>query len=400
MAQASSSRVSLRYVKESVYGVTPVNPVMKTIRRVPGGGGLVRNSQVVSSQEADASRTIPDQVETGYSAAFDYNWELSSGSHDDFFVAILGGQRYTATTGALTTISAVATGNKIARTAGSFITDGFKPGMWVKISGFTGVIANNGLARILDATSDVTALELNIDPITKTLVNDAAGEPVTVSGDMVRTGTANQDSFSMEAEFTDISAALLQGVGYRPTNFAMDGTAGNIVTGSFNFLGLTTIPSTVPFVGETIMPAGTTQSMNATSNVGTLYEGANPITTLARQITINVNPNVTELRAVSHAAAAGLIDGIFDIQVGVNLYFSDMSYVNKVISRTPTSLWLPFSDAAGNHIVFSFPRGYLSGTPREQAQNTPVAQDLTYTPVRYTGYNLTPSIMMQMDFLK
>ena len=106
MANASSSRVSLRYIKEVVYGTTPSTPTMTTVRRVPGGGGLQRNSQVVTSQEADASRTVPDQIETGYSAGFDYNFELQAGALDDFFIAALGGTTYTATLSAQTTISA------------------------------------------------------------------------------------------------------------------------------------------------------------------------------------------------------------------------------------------------------------------------------------------------------
>jgi len=400
MAQASSSRVSLRYIKESVYGTTPSTPTMTTVRRVPGGGGLSRNSQVVTSQEADSSRTIPDQIEVGYSAAFDFNFELSSGTLDDFFVAILGGTRYVGTTTAQTTISAASVGNKLVRSGGSFITDGYKPGAWIKVSGFTGTTANNGLMRINNADADVTALEMNIDTATKTFVADAAGEAVTISQDMVRTGTVNQDSFSFESHFTDLSNVYLRGTGYRPTTLSLDASAGAVVTGSVNFLGQTATTSSSAFTSEVVTAATATQSMNATSNVGTLYEGGTAITALARQITININPNVTELRAIANPAAAALIDGTFDIQVGLNMFFSDLTYITKVINRTSTSLYLPFTDAANNHIVFSFPKGYLSGTPKEQGQNTPVAQDLTYTPVRFTGFTLTPSIMMQIDVPK
>ena len=399
MPQASSSRVSQRYIKEVVYGTTPASPIMTTVRRVPGGGGLQRNSQTVTSQEADASRTIPDMIETGYSAAFDYNFELQSGALDDFFIAILGGTTYTGSTPAAVTISAVAAGSQIHRSAGSFITDGFKPGMWIKVSGFTGTATNNGLMRIGDLDADVTALDLHIDPATKTLVDDAAGEAVTVKGKMVRTGTTNQDSFTFESHFTDLTNVYLKGVGYRPTTLSLDASAGAIVTGTVNFLGLNTSPSTSAIAGETVTPATSTQSMNATSNVATLYEGGTAITSLARQITLNINPNVTELRAIANPAAAALIDGTFDIQVGLNLYFSDLSFITKVINRTPTALYLPFQDGAGNAIIFSFPKGYLAGTPREQGQNTPVAQDLTYTPVRYTGWTLTPSVMMQVDMI-
>jgi hypothetical protein len=372
---------------------------MTTVRRVPGGGGLQRNSQTVTSQEADASRTVPDQIETGYSAAFDYNWELQAGALDDFFVAILGGTLYSADTIAQTTISAVASTNTIHRTAGSFVTEGYKPGMWVKVSGFTGTTANNGIMKIADADADVTALDLNIVPATKTLVDDAAGEPITITAKMVRTGTANQNAFSFEQHFTDLTNVYLQGVGFRPTGLSMDATAGNVVTGTVNFLGKNVNSATSAFAGETVTPAGTTQTMNCTSNVVTFFEGGAAITTLARQVTLNINPNVTELRAIANPAAAGLIDGTFDISLALNLYFSDLTFVNKVVNRTPTSLWLPFSDGAGKHVIFSFPKVYLAGTPKEQGQNTPVAQDLTATAVRFTGYSLTPSIMAQVDMI-
>ena len=399
MPNASSSRVSLRYIKEVVYGTTPSTPTMTTVRRVPGGGGLQRNSQSVTSQEADASRTIPDTIETGYSAAFDYNFELQAGALDDFFIAALGGTTYTATLTAQTTISAVNSTNTIHRSAGSFITDGFKPGMWIKVSGFTGITANNGLMKIADGDSDVTATDMNIVLATKALADDAAGEAVTITGKMVRTGTANQDSFTFEQEFTDLTNVFLRGVGFRPTGLSIDATAGNVVTGTVNFLGKDVTTASAAFTDEVVTAAGTTQSMNATSNVVTFYEGGAAITTLARQLTLNINPNVTELRAIANPAAAGLIDGTFDISGALNLFFSDLTFLNKVINRTATSLWLPFSDGAGKHIIFTFPKVYLSGTPKEQGQNTPVAQDLTFTAVRYTGLTLTPSIMMQIDMI-
>lgn len=74
-----------------------------------------------------------------------------------------------------TTISAVASGNHILDSGNGFITAGLAVGDRVKVSGFTGNTANNhNIATILT----LSAGDMTVD---QTMINDAAGESVTVA---------------------------------------------------------------------------------------------------------------------------------------------------------------------------------------------------------------------------
>lgn len=72
-------------------------------------------------------------------------------------------------------ISAANSDNSLNSAAGAFITSGFRPGMVIIISGFTGTAANNALAIV----TSVTATKMIVSG--PDFVDDAAGESVTIT---------------------------------------------------------------------------------------------------------------------------------------------------------------------------------------------------------------------------
>lgn len=78
---------------------------------------------------------------------------------------------------AATSLAAMASGNKITDAGNLLLSKGFRPGDIIEISGFTGNTANNGLAQVVSVASNGSEMVIS----GKTLIDDAAGEIVTIT---------------------------------------------------------------------------------------------------------------------------------------------------------------------------------------------------------------------------
>ncbi len=85
---SDSSAIQLAYVS-TADGAVPATPTWKVWRAT--GGGLRLNKSTVTSDERRADRNVPDLIQTGQDWAGDYQCELSYGTHDDLFAALLRG---------------------------------------------------------------------------------------------------------------------------------------------------------------------------------------------------------------------------------------------------------------------------------------------------------------------
>jgi hypothetical protein len=89
MAFASGSEIRVAYVVNTAFGVTPANPSFKTARVT--SGGLRTNKQTGTSDERQADRNVRDEFLLGLGAGGNYAAELSYGTFDDWFEAVLCG---------------------------------------------------------------------------------------------------------------------------------------------------------------------------------------------------------------------------------------------------------------------------------------------------------------------
>lgn len=74
------------------------------------------------------------------------------------------------------TLAAVAATSKITDSGNALLTTGFRPGDTITISGFTGDVSNNQITTVTSVASDGSDMV-----VAGTLVNDAAGESVTIT---------------------------------------------------------------------------------------------------------------------------------------------------------------------------------------------------------------------------
>lgn len=84
---ANGSRHSMYAVKESVYGTTPNNPALDTVRITGTTLGLAKDS--IQSEEIRGDRQIADFRLGNNQVGGDINFELSYGTFDDFLEAVL-----------------------------------------------------------------------------------------------------------------------------------------------------------------------------------------------------------------------------------------------------------------------------------------------------------------------
>jgi len=86
---SDGSRHGLRYIEESVYGVTPATPTFKPVRHTSCTLALSKNSS--QSNELRPDRQVADLRHGAYQVGGDVGIELSTSSFDDLIEAVMGG---------------------------------------------------------------------------------------------------------------------------------------------------------------------------------------------------------------------------------------------------------------------------------------------------------------------
>ena len=87
MALASSSLVQVRYIKESVFGTTPVAGNPKNLRIT--GESLNFSLSKSSSDEINAYRAVTSMIATSAEASGSLNAEMQFGEYDDLMAGVL-----------------------------------------------------------------------------------------------------------------------------------------------------------------------------------------------------------------------------------------------------------------------------------------------------------------------
>ena len=90
-----------------------------------------------------------------------------------------------------TDLAAVAATDRITSAGGDMVAEGFEVGQWVNVSGFTGNAANNGTFKVLAVATGYIGLDA-------ALVDDGAGESVTITCEVPRRHLTNDIFFANE----------------------------------------------------------------------------------------------------------------------------------------------------------------------------------------------------------
>ena len=380
---ADTNRVSLAYVEESVYGVTPSGPpTLKDLRFT--GESLIQNTTTVLSNEIRSDRQNVDVIRTSIAAAGDINFEMSHGAYDDFLVAALLSAAFSAqiTTGPLTTLSTTSP-STITRSSGSFSADGYLVGQWIRVSGFANA-ANNGHFKL--ATVGTTTMTV----VQATLVTEGVGPAVTIKqGSQIVNGVTFK-SFAIEKKYTDLASefAILNGMAIQ--TLAITVAADQIVTGSFGFIGKKETSATTTAGTGTNTPAPTDAVMNGVDHVKPVYEAGVAIGIVGG--TINLNNNLRTRLQVGTLGAISIGTGSVDVTATLQMYFATKAIMDKYLNQTVSNVAVAFDDGAKSYVI-EFPQlKYTAGRRVAGGKNQDVIADMALTGYRNPTENVSVRI--------
>jgi hypothetical protein len=360
---------------------------MNELQRVSDTFAHQKITQVPATIRTD--RLNEDIIRVGEQAGGDVQVELRHTQYDLLLSAVLGSAGFTtSTTGVLTTLSAASADNSFNRVSGSFVTDGFVVGQWIRVSGFAGagVTADNGDFQIVS----VVALKI---VVAATLVTNAAGDSVTIRGKVARNGTTLR-SFLLEKRFADITV-FQQMRGQRLNTMTLEARNRAIITASFAFTGAQGL-----YIGTTVagtsVAAASNPAMDASSGVSFVNEAGVALTTPLFSATITFNNNLGYQPAIANRFPIGIRGGTLEVTGNVVAYFQTTTILNKFINHTPTSIAFKVVDINGKALIFSMNRVfYTEGSTPVQGQNQDVFLNLPFR----ASYDGTTGVGMQIDSL-
>lgn len=331
--------------KEASWGAKASAASAQLYRRVTGSFQLEKDTY--ESGEINTSQQVKDYRHGSRRASGSISGEISGGAYTDFIQAALR-RDFTAgvTTGAIIVLSASESAgvSKFVRSSGSFVTDGFKKGDVINVSGFTDA-ANNGIFVIVS----LVALELTVEHFDEdgVLVTEAAGDTVTIlvkgKNTYVPLTGHTDDSFTVE-EFYDDDNISRTFLGMVVDTMGINIAPNSMATVEFGFMGKNAETPT----GTQYFTAPTAQPSNG------IYSGPDGLLIIngvaSRKVTslsLNV-ANGTSMEAVIGSVAQGAKSrGKVSVTGSLSAIFDSSTVLGYFDAETEISLTYALRSADG-----------------------------------------------------
>lgn len=373
MTIATGVQKKVAYKKESTFGVDPGTGSAQYLRRVTNDIDLDKDTY--KSNQINPSYQVRDFRHGMRKIGGGNKDELSCTTYKDWFAAILR-KAFAAgvTTGALTTLSSTApvgvTPGFITRSSGSFLTDGFKVGDAITMTGWatTMVGANSRTYFILALTATVmTIIELTGIANT-TLVTKAAGDSVTIVAScsksyMPATGQTN-DSFTIENFYSDITQSERFN-GCRISALDLELPSTGMATADWTVMGQNAVSASSQYY---VTPtAATTTGILAAVNGRLAYSGG--LSGLVTSVSLKVDAGMTTGSVVGSNQTPDVFVGGFGLSGQLGLYFQDgVARDDFWLENTPTLIVAMASDnnaVPSSYMLINMPKIKLGSFKRD-----------------------------------
>lgn len=383
---ADTNSTSLYYSEETEWNEEPTTPTMKELQRVSDTFQHQKNTVVPATIRTD--RLNEDIVDVGAQGSGGFAFELRYGQYDDLISAVMGSVGFETGTLTASDISAASADKSFNTVGGNFVTAGFKAGMWVAVSGFTGgAISNNDFHHIVSVTSTKIVVD------TLLIVTAAAGPSITMKSKRAINGVLKR-SFLFEKRYNDIGQfQILRGM--RANTMTLEVRASQIITGNIDFMGARGLYQSTSIAGASTAAPGN-PAFDASSNVYEIVEGGGALTSPLQSFTITINANAGVQAAIANKYPVGIRFGTLEMTGTVVAYFQDLIMLNKFVNHTPTSMVFKLRDLNGRGVVFTFFRIFFAeGQTPVPGQN----QDVFLTMPFRASYDPVTGLGMQYDSL-
>lgn len=368
MTIAGGIAKQLRVKRETVWNTAAGTTGGVLMRRVQSTLDLKK--AIYQSNEIRSDRQAADSRHGVRSVDGNIQGELSCGTYADFFAAALRQEFATGVnTGSQTTISASATAPQFARSAGSFLTDGFKIGDVIRAAGFatTGVPMN---ARNFLVTA-VTTTGLTGFFLDKTVaVAKAAGDSVTISVFGKKTlvpQTGHTDiSYSIEHFYADITQSELL-TGCKLASIALSLPATGMVTVTFTILGADGQTTTSAYY--TSPAASSTGGVLASVN-GALLIAGSPYS-FVTGLTLTIDLGLTSDPVVGSNTVSGIVTGRVIVTGQATVQFADTIIRDLFYNETDAALVIALTagnTATSDFMTFNMPRVKYNGSSKDDGE--------------------------------
>ncbi len=360
MSLASGANTGLSYIAEATHGVTPGTPSMKALRVT--GRNINLQRATLTSAERRNDRQIADLRHGFNQLSGSLGFELSLEAFDDFLEGALGGTWATAPTTGSVTLASTSSGNKVTRSSGSFISDGFMVGDVVTLSGFA-TSGNNGETQIIG----VAAGELTV---VKTLVTDiaAASRTVAASGMKLKIGQTLK-TYTMERRFVDVDQyQVFKGVAINQMSFNVQ--PDQIIGGTFDIIGMSSAGFSGTSLDDTPTAAPSGSPFDAfTANV--YVNGA--VNTVVTGFSFSMDNGRSVNPVIGTKFSPDVFEGTCQITGQLSAYFESATFYDLFYNETEVSLFAKFPDPGGSgFIVLQLPRIKLSSGDIDPPQQGPI----------------------------
>jgi hypothetical protein len=359
---ASSSAAQIRYLEESIRGVTPSgNPSELRVT----GESLNQSVESAASQELRADRMTPDSILTGGQVGGAVNIELSFGTYDTFLEALLAGTFTlvgTNSTAAISDAVFASADNSLSSVSDAIPDANLAVGQWVRIEGTN---LNDGVYK-LSSTQALAGTKIYFDSAVKTCVNESRACYIETA--RLKNGTADLRTFSIEKEFTDVSQHFMyRGCGVESAS--LDFSTGSLLTGSLNFLGQDSDRATAtmfPTGLGAVVAATTTPVMNSVQGTTVLLDGTSLGESCAESFSLSIGTGLRGIRCLgSGIGFSDVVVGTFEITATLNIFFgaaSSAAVYDKMLLNNPLSFSIAVTDVNGDGYGFNMDRAKLTSS--------------------------------------
>jgi len=307
--------------------------------------------------------------------------ELSAGTWKDFFAAAL--RRAFDTLTAITGLSITITGSgptwTVARSAGSWITDGVKVGHVVRLTAgaFNAANLNKNMIVIAETALNLTVV---LFPSIAGLVAEGPIGSATLSlpGKKTFAPPSGQTdvSFSIEHYHQDLTLSELF-LGCKIDKMALALPPTGMATISMDFMGkdITTAGSQYYTTPTVITSTGVLASVN-----GILQAQGGTLATITG-LSININDNMSAEALVGSNTYGDIAEGLILVDGQVTAVFDSGTMRDYFINETEVALSVAMSAsnvAAADFLAFTLPRIKFGGADKDDGQKT-LIQTLPFT---------------------
>jgi len=324
---------------------------LSTLRATGRNVNLEKN--LLESEEVDADGMETD-VRHGFNRVVGSpGFQLSREDYDDFIEFAMGREWDTdiAVTGSPD--MGVSSAGGFTRAAGSFITDGFRPGDIIRTTLFD--TANNGDWRVTAvAATELSVVSTTDGTTTPSSESEASGKSLVFPGKRIDIGT-DICTFLLERAFSDISEyQVFNGVAVNEMQLSVEPES--IIGGSFGLLGMSAV-ALASSSTSAIDPIAANGTSPLAAFDGEIYEGGTRYA-VATSLDFTLSRNRSLNPVIGSRFSPDVFGGQANIQGTLNVYFENETLFNKFVNETESTIWTRFDDpnVAGEFMSIVFPR--------------------------------------------